>query len=132
MEPSILASVSMAAIFGTLLWLGWRRRPNPTAERVAAGIYRDEWRRFRSLNRLSVALFLLMPLSWLLIDYQTFEKSKVVVWIVGWLVWQGLGSMPRVSFAVRGAGTISTASTLCHAGRAYIVGYTCMRVLKQC
>ena len=85
MDPAVVVPLGMVGLYALFLWLGWRR-PRHRHERVSAGVYRDEWKRFRNLNRLSIGILLLNPLSWFVIDFEKVEKSSVVVLLVIWAI----------------------------------------------
>lgn len=86
MEPAVIVGLGMAGLFAAVLWLGWRRRPRQVPARMMTGVYRDQWRRFQNLNRLSVGIFLLNPLSWFLVDFERVDKSTVAVFLVIWMI----------------------------------------------
>jgi hypothetical protein len=91
MDAAVLLSLALAALYAFLLWTGWRRRPQ-TQEAAPAGTYRVAWRGFRRLNRLSIAVFLANPLSWLFLDIDSLEKSTVAALLVLWILsWAGIG-----------------------------------------
>jgi hypothetical protein len=85
MDPALVAGLGMAGLYAAFLWLALRRHPRPAGERVVAGLYRDQWRRFRNLNRLAIGIFLLNPISWFLVDYEKLEKSTFEVLLFTWL-----------------------------------------------
>ena len=111
MDPAVVLPLSVAGLFAGVLWLGWRRRPRPVGEKVVAGLYRDQWRRFRNLNRLSIGILLLNPLSWFLVDYGKLEKSTAVVFLVIWMV------------SLAAVGIYTTSFFRCPRCRHYYYGY---------
>jgi hypothetical protein len=89
MDPAVVLPLVVAASAVLVLWTGLRR-PRSAQQMVAAGTYRVQWTRFRNLNRLTIAIFLLNPISWFLVDLNKLDKSTFVallaLWIISWTV----------------------------------------------
>ena len=76
----------MAMLFAATFWLLWLRRRPRRGRLVPAGVYRDQWRRFRYVNRLSFAVFLVNPLSWFFIDHLKPAGTTVGIFLIAWLL----------------------------------------------